>query len=233
MPAKIAIISYRNLTEFLMKRAHSLAPPGVDVHIESAFLDTALQVARRLEESGEIEVFVSAGSNGSLLCKHLYTPVVLIQITGFDLLQAMRKLDTTKPIAVFSFDERIPFLTDSLPYVVGHLLQEVYHDREELLMILDRLKKQGVEQIIGGSMAMEAAEERGMRAYFVWRPPKVIHISQEDSNDENSSSRRLHGKPGRFELVRFFRTGRFDCIRAHARQYGCWTHWHGRGGHCQ
>jgi propionate catabolism operon transcriptional regulator len=173
MPAKIAIISYRKLTELLMRRFHSLTPPGVDVQIESAFLDNVLPVARRLEASGEIDVFVSAGSNGSLLCRHLCTPVVLIQITGFDLLQAMCRLDTAKPIAVFSFDERIPFLTDSLPCIAGRLMQEVYHDREELLRILDRLKNQGVEQIIGGAMAMEAAEDRNMRASFIYSDDSI------------------------------------------------------------
>jgi hypothetical protein len=99
--------------------------------------------------------------------------LLLIQITCFDLLQAMSRLDTAKPIAVFSFDVRIPFLEEALPCIVGQLIQEIYHTRESLLHTMDRLKRQGVEQVIGGSMVMEAAEECGMRASFIYSEDSI------------------------------------------------------------
>ncbi|MDR2076125.1 MAG: sigma 54-interacting transcriptional regulator [Desulfovibrio sp.] len=173
MSAKIAIMSYRALTNFLSDHPSLLDLPGVDVHIESSCLDDVLSFAQRLEDSREIDVFVSSGANGRLLSKYLHTPLLLIQITGFDLLQAMGRLDTARPIAVLSFDVRIPFLEESLPCIVGNLFQEIYYTRDGLLHTMDRLKKQGVEQVIGGSMVMEAAEECGMRSSFIYSEDSI------------------------------------------------------------
>ncbi|MDR1359757.1 MAG: sigma 54-interacting transcriptional regulator, partial [Deltaproteobacteria bacterium] len=173
MPAKIAIMSYHALTEFLLKHPTLLDLPGVDVHIESSCVSDALPLAQRLEDSREIDVFVSSGANGRLLGKYLRTPLILIRITGFDLLQAMNRLDSTRPIAVFSFDVRIPFLEESLPCIVGQLVQKIYHTRDELSYAMEKLQEQGIEQVIGGSMVMEAAQERGMRSSFIYSEDSI------------------------------------------------------------
>jgi hypothetical protein len=70
MPAKIAIMGYHAFTEFLLEHPLLLALPGVDVHIESSCLDDALPIAQRLEDSREIDVFVSSGANGRMLSKY-------------------------------------------------------------------------------------------------------------------------------------------------------------------
>ena len=62
-----------------------------DIRIINQSFDDALFAARELEKAGEVDVFLSGGSNGEYLRNNVSVPVVLIKVTGFDILNALVK----------------------------------------------------------------------------------------------------------------------------------------------
>ena len=62
-----------------------------DIEVIDGSFEVALDLARKRLDSGLVDVFVSAGSNASLLRRGISAPVATIQLSGFDILQALIK----------------------------------------------------------------------------------------------------------------------------------------------
>src|SRR5207247_931932 len=65
--------------------------PFADIQIIQEGVDEALQVIEKRMKSEAVDVVVAAGSNGAFLRRHLTIPVVLVKVTGFDMLEALAK----------------------------------------------------------------------------------------------------------------------------------------------
>ena len=55
-----------------------------DIEVIDGSFEVALDLARKRLDSGLVDVFVSAGSNASLLRSGISAPVATIQLSGFD-----------------------------------------------------------------------------------------------------------------------------------------------------
>jgi len=86
----IVVMSYPHLTS-LIQSLHYTPPESVAFSIINANVKEVVAKAKRLENIGEVEVFVSAGANAKLLSENIQKPIVEIKITGFDVLQALKK----------------------------------------------------------------------------------------------------------------------------------------------
>ncbi|KJS87800.1 PrpR N-terminal domain-containing protein, partial [Desulfosporosinus sp. BICA1-9] len=86
----IAVISYRELTS-LIQQIQYKPPEPVRILIIDALLEEALSKAKKMEENGEADVFLSAGGNAKLLSQNLTSSFVEIKVTGFDILSALKK----------------------------------------------------------------------------------------------------------------------------------------------
>ena len=141
--------------------------PEVSFTIREVLFDSALDVAREVEEQGEADVIMASEALSALLGQCLATPVVGIKTTGFDLLLAIRELDETRPVAVLTFKERLPFLSSVAGVLRPTLVQATYADAHELDRRLEELRGQGVEQVVGGSLVLERARACGLRSAFI------------------------------------------------------------------
>src|SRR6218665_1581143 len=90
---RLCFLSYRQI--------RGVAMPGgavvgeytgrAEIEVVDGTFGDALAIARDRLERGLVDAFVSAGSNASILRSGLQAPVATIQLSGFDLLQALIK----------------------------------------------------------------------------------------------------------------------------------------------
>ncbi|MBG0775984.1 MAG: sigma 54-interacting transcriptional regulator [Desulfovibrionaceae bacterium] len=167
---RIVVMSVPMLSS-LIRNLQYTPPPDVSIRLVEAFLDDAVNQARRIEEAGEVDVFVSAGSNARLLSEVVTKPLVEVSVTGFDLLHAFtaaKKFSDT--VAVFTYPDQIEHLSGTLD-VLSLSVRTVEYDFEDLTHMdqaLDALQDQGIHTIIGSSLMVQMAKRRGMTPVFIY-----------------------------------------------------------------
>src|SRR2546426_679374 len=87
---RLCFVSYRQFREFAMPVVAEYTGRA-EIEVVDGTFGGALAIARDRIERGLVDVFVSAGSNASILRTGLQAPVATIQLSGFDLLQALIK----------------------------------------------------------------------------------------------------------------------------------------------
>ncbi len=136
--------------------------------VEGAFAD-ALAIAQSRLDEGAVDVFVSAGSNASLLRKALHAPVATIQLTGFDIMQALIKASGfTKRVGIVMFGQTIPELDAVRDLLNIEIRQYAYQSREDVRACIESLRTTGFEVVVGPSLAVAMAEEAGLRGLLAY-----------------------------------------------------------------
>jgi len=82
-----------------------------NVRVVDKGFDEALDTIHELMKTSDVDVLVSAGSNGAYIRRHVSIPVVLIKVSGFDVLYALteaRKISKRIGIVTFkTIDEEL------------------------------------------------------------------------------------------------------------------------------
>ena len=168
MKPKIAIISYRWLTSLIQSVEHKYSNK-IDILIIDALFEKALKAALKLEENHDADVFVSAGANAHILSKKLETPFVEINVTGFDILNAIKKAsEFSQKICVLTFRKRLPYLDSFKNLLNCSIFEETYKELNEIDDILSKLKNKGISTVIGSSLVLERAKEKSLNGVFIY-----------------------------------------------------------------
>ncbi|SFR04614.1 sigma 54-interacting transcriptional regulator [Desulfoscipio geothermicus] len=115
---KIGVVStYPKLSQLIQKIAGEMK---LDLEIKEAILDEGVSCAYQFEHQG-VDVIISRGVTGQKIKKAISLPVVLIEITSFDILQAL--------YSAKGMGEKIAFL--------GHRTQDFRPDFKNITKILD------------------------------------------------------------------------------------------------
>lgn len=164
----IAIFSYRHLTS-LIHRLQYQPPKTVKIIVIDGILSDALEKARKMEETGTADVFLSAGGNAKLLSEHLKSTFVEIKVTGFDVLLALKEArkHSTK-VGIVTYLNRISYLDQFDDVLAVPLKQVAYSQISDVDRILDNLQAEGVEAVIGGSLVLEVADQKGMYGISIY-----------------------------------------------------------------
>lgn len=163
--------------------------------IIEAFLDKGVELGKKLEQSGA-EVVISRGPTGVLLKKELSIPVILIQITSFDIIQALnRAKGYSREIAYFDYVKRqgaydFKGITEILE--LENLKFYFYHNARELEEQIKDAREKGIEVVVAsGICVIRQAQEQGMEGVMIFssreavvdaigRAKDVIFIRQKD-----------------------------------------------------
>jgi transcriptional regulator, propionate catabolism operon regulatory protein len=152
--------------------------PGTDVSIRivNALLEDAVAIAKQLEASGEVNVFVSAGHNAKLLAPVVKKPLVEIDVTGFDILYALKTARKfSNRVAVFSYPHQVDHLA-AISEVLAMQVKTLVYDYEQvpkLERMMDETFDEGIHTVIGTSLIFRMAQRRGMNAVFIYSNDSV------------------------------------------------------------
>jgi transcriptional regulator, propionate catabolism operon regulatory protein len=175
MAITIAIISYYKLTE-VVARAKEFLPPDVTVRIVNCNL---LTQPERIKESlalqEEVDVFVSASGNYSVLSAYITEPMVEIKPSVTDILLAMKKsANPEEPIALLKYHTGIDYLNDTKELFLHPVVQYVYKTADEAERMIQQFIHMGITTFIGSSFVYESVTKAGYPCFFLYSEDSVI-----------------------------------------------------------
>ncbi len=167
-PARLRLVAFglhglRSLLEELVPQFRAQA----EILIVDKAYGEAVEAVQVLRQTGEIDVLISAGSNGSYLRDHLDLPVVLVHPGGFDIMgslalaQAERKAVVTygeMPLELMEFVQRF-----DLPVELRS-----YRSEADARSCVQDLKELGVEWVLAPGLVVDLARENNMQGVLLY-----------------------------------------------------------------
>ena len=163
----------------LSRLAHQISEElSFELEIVDAFLDKGVELGRQFEQSGA-DVIISRGPTGVLLKKALSIPVVLIQITSFDVIQALfQARQLGRKIAYFDHvksKEVYDFAAIAEILCLPDLEEYFYDDEGELDEQIRMARNNEVDVIVAsGSCVVRMAREHGMEGVMVFSSREAL-----------------------------------------------------------
>lgn len=168
LPPQIVAVGFRRINKMLQ----DLAPAfHTQAHIEVVDVGFANAVARvqALQAQRPIDVVVAAGSNGGYLRQHLDTPVVLVKVGGFDVLQALahaKRLSTQ--VGLVTYEGMLPDLSPLSDLLTLDVVQRTYRTEEEARLCVHELRQMGIQVVVGSGAAVDCADDLGLMGVFLY-----------------------------------------------------------------
>ena len=194
---RICFLSYRHIRE--------LAAPVVAEYADRAHLevvdgtfDRTLSIARDRARRGRVDAFVSAGSNAHVLRGALQAPVATIQLTGFDLLQALLKArELADRVGIVMYGATIPELEAVKGLLNIQIAQYAYQTPADARDHFETLRRDGFRVIVGSSLVVELAERAQLTGLLAYSLTSI----RQGFNDAIELARVARLEAGRFERL--------------------------------
>lgn len=146
----------------------------LEIRIINKIFDEALATTRELIRAGEIDILIAAGANGAFLRNNLPIPVVLIKVSGFDILHALAKArEQSERIAIFSYQTVSAELEEVKELLKIDIEQCYYTTPQDAAQRVAELAAAGFRVIVGSSMITRLAQEAGLTGVFLYSPNSV------------------------------------------------------------
>lgn len=167
-PAHIVAVGLhglRHLLEALIPGFHANAQITL---IEKAY-DEAVADIEELRRQTTIDAIVAAGSNGNYLRQRMDIPVVLVRVSGFDVMQGLAKArQYSDRIALVTYDavsdEIRQFVhTFGLPIVLRS-----YSTEEEARACVHEIKSAGIEVVVAPGLVVDLARNSGLTGILIY-----------------------------------------------------------------
>jgi transcriptional regulator with PAS, ATPase and Fis domain len=166
---KIVLISpYPELSNLARRLAKE---QGRDVEVYTAVLDKGVALARKMEAENAA-VIISRGATGALIRAAVNIPLVQIEITSFDILEALYKAkQVSSKVAFFDYwFRRINYDFEKIKAIIGlpGLMLYYYQSEEELAGQIEAAAAGGCEVVVAsGVCIINQAREKGMGGVMI------------------------------------------------------------------
>ncbi|MFH7042252.1 propionate catabolism operon regulatory protein PrpR [Paucibacter sp. JuS9] len=165
---RICVLTYKALTGLVLS-AESRFRDRAEITVDEYVLDDAMFRGRQIEQQGDVDVVVSAGYNAAVLRSQLELPVASIDVTGFDLLHALKTARSIAPrIGLVVYRGSISELDSVKDLLLVELEQLTYETLAEARECMLQLKGRGIEVVVGSSLIVGLAEQLGMRGVLFY-----------------------------------------------------------------
>jgi len=165
---RLCFLSYQHIRTFAAPVLAEYSDRA-DIEVVEGTFDIALSIARDRLARGQVDVFVSAGSNASLLRHGVQAPVATIQLSGFDVLQALiRAREISDRIGIVTYGQVIPELHSANSLLNIEIHQYAYQTPDQARQCIQQLMAQGIEVVVGSSLVVELAEAAGLRGLLAY-----------------------------------------------------------------
>lgn len=165
---RLCFMSYRHIREFAIP---VIAEYAGRAHIEvvDGTFGGALAIARDRIGRGAVDAFISAGSNASILRAGLRAPVATIQLSGFDLLQALiRARRIANRVGVVMYGQTIPELDEVKALLNIEVVQHAYQTPDDARQRFEQLRRDDFQVIVGSSLVVDLAEQAGLHGLLAY-----------------------------------------------------------------
>ncbi|MGE5451750.1 MAG: propionate catabolism operon regulatory protein PrpR [Acidobacteriota bacterium] len=168
LPPQIVAVGFRRINKMLQDLAPTFHTRA-DIEVVDVGFDDAVARVRERQALRAVDVVVAAGSNGAYLRQHLDTPVVLVKVGGFDVLQALAHAKRlSAKVGLVTYEGMIPDLSALHDLLTLNVVQRTYRTEEEARQCVQALRQQGVEVVVGSGAAADCADELGLIGVFLY-----------------------------------------------------------------
>ena len=176
---RICVLTYKALTR-LLRHAESRVRDRAEIIVDEYTLEDAVLRGRQMQQRGDIDVLVSAGSIAVMLRSQLDLPVVSIEVTGFDLLLALQRArQLSSRVGMVIFRETMPLLDSVKDLLKVELFQFSYETLAEARGHFQTLMAQGIEVVVGSSLIVDLAEQNGLHGILIYSNDSVERALEE------------------------------------------------------
>ena len=120
------------------------------------------------------DVIIAAGSNGSYIKKHIDKPVVLVEPSGFDLMQALnsaRRLSDRIAVVTHKYD--LPTFAEFCDSFGLDIEQRSFQTAEDARSAVAELIRQKIGAVVGTGLVTDLAAEAGLPGILLYSPDSV------------------------------------------------------------
>ncbi|MDM5340715.1 PrpR N-terminal domain-containing protein [Fictibacillus enclensis] len=146
----------------------------LDVHIEIGNLQEGVEIARKAEKQG-YEVIISRGGTAKLIQDEVGIPVIDVHVSGYDMLRVLtlaNDFNGKKAIVGFSnITLGARAITDVLDISIEVFTIET---EKETIPMVQRLKREGYELIMGDVVTVDAAAHNGITGILIQSGKEAI-----------------------------------------------------------
>ena len=197
---RIVAVGFRRINKLLQELAPEFADRAAVEVLDMGF-DQAVERVRTLQRERPVDVIVAAGSNGAYLRQHLDTPVVLVKVGGFDLMQALthaRRLSAR--IGLVTYEGMAPDLKQFDNLFEFGVSQRSYRTEEEAQACVRELQQQGMEVVVGSGVVADLADQHGLTGIFLYSID-AVRGALEDAVEVARASRIEQAKRERLSTI--------------------------------
>ena len=161
----LGIAPYEGM-QSVMERA-AQAYPDVQLDIYTGDLEDGVSIVKRMPLNS-YDCIISRGGTATLIRQVTDLPVVEIRLSVYDVLSAMKLAENYSDLYAIvgfpSITEPAHTLCDLLGYDLDIL---TVHSREEVPMILEKLKEEGYRMVVCDMVAHTVARQLGLDAFLI------------------------------------------------------------------
>lgn len=170
---RLCFMSYRQIRLMAMPIVAEYRDRA-DIEVVDGSFDIALDQARERIDGGRVDVFVSAGSNASLLRNGVNAPVATIQLSGFDILQALIKArKIASRVGIVMYGQTLPALESVKGLLNIDIHQYAYQTPDSARECIRQLRAHQIGVVVGSSLVVEFAENAGLIGLLAYSPESI------------------------------------------------------------
>ncbi len=201
MPPKLAFISQARLSK-LFNNEHNENNWGVDFQLHEYIAEHNKSKIMALDKCRDIEVVIAGGGNAAIIsAMHLNTPLVIIEISGFDIMQALWQAQQLAKKAVFiNYNQPISQLEKFASIFNINVEQHTFNCIEEAFNTVLDITQQPDSIIIGASHVCDIASSMQANSVFIYSQ-HAVHKALVTAQQLALSLRTEREKREKFEAI--------------------------------
>ena len=135
-------------------------------HTDLAGFQNSLTELKKAAEWGA-EAIISRGGTAAYIAEHTDIPVVEIQVTALDILQAFRQANLSASLVGIAGSENITYECDSLNDFLGLRLRQISLSDDHDFSGMQQAVNEGIRAIVGDAVATRFAASIGIPGYLI------------------------------------------------------------------
>ncbi|SDP39622.1 transcriptional regulator, propionate catabolism operon regulatory protein [Ralstonia sp. 25mfcol4.1] len=145
-----------------------------------AFESAASAINREAREN-RVDVVVAGGSNGAYLRQHVDVPVVLVKVTGFDVMSALATARRISPkVALVTHASTYAEVDDFVGTFGLDIPRYTYLTEDDATARVRALKEEGIRVVVGPGMVTDLADKYGLMGVFLYSG-NAVRLALEDA----------------------------------------------------
>ncbi len=166
-------VSLTRLEELFRDVAPEFDQRAVIHNLHGGYEEAVSLLKKRLARQ-PCDVIIAAGSNGSYIKRHIDKPVVLVEPSGFDLMQALnRARRLSDRIAVVTHQYDLPTFAEFCASFDLDIEQRSFQTAEDARSCVAELIRQKIGAVVGTGLVTDLAAEAGLPGILLYSPDSV------------------------------------------------------------